>query len=160
MNPRLYDPAMRAAVLVLTTSHVMLRRLSGGRLGDRIPGVGQIVWLSTIGRRSGKRRRTPLLAVRDGAEPAAPYVVTGSNGGQSVSPGWVFNLRAHPEAGIEVNGTSYAVRAEEVTDEAERVRLYGELTRSWRGYAGYARQTSRRLPVFRLHLTTAHPPKS
>ncbi|MGH3329297.1 MAG: nitroreductase/quinone reductase family protein [Streptomycetales bacterium] len=156
MNPRVYDPAMRAAVIALTTSHTMLRRLSGGRLGDRIPGVGQIVWLSTTGRKSGERRSTPLLAVRDGSDPDAPFVVTGSNGGRSVSPGWVFNLRARPEADLEVNGTSYAARAEEVTDEAERIRLYGELTKSWRGYAGYARQTSRRLPVFRLHLGSPH----
>ncbi len=146
-----YDAVMRVMVSGLTVTHRLLHRITGGRASGRIPGGGQLVWLAVPGRKSGLVRTVPLLAVQDGTGADAPWVITGSNGGRSVAPAWVLNLRADPHAVLDTGSGRFAVRGEEVADEAERVRLYAALTGVWSGYRGYARRTGRRIPVFRLH---------
>jgi deazaflavin-dependent oxidoreductase (nitroreductase family) len=143
---RLYHPAARAATATLTHSHRLLTRLSGGRLGWSI-GRMPMIYLRTTGARSGQPRSVPLQAARDGAD----YVVTGSNAGQHRDPGWVRNLRAHPEATVVVRDREIPVRAEEATDPAERERLYGLLVAQYGGYTAYTKRTDRVIPVFRLH---------
>jgi deazaflavin-dependent oxidoreductase (nitroreductase family) len=155
MNPRLYDPLMRTTLATVTTTHRVLHATTGGRLGRRFPGGGHVAWLTLTGRKSGQPRRVPLLAVRDGAAPDGPWVVTGSNGGQQRAPAWVYNARANTDGRLEVDGEEFAVRVEEVTDEAERARLYAALTTRWKGYTSYARRTAREIPVFRLHRVSA-----
>ncbi|HEX6493239.1 MAG TPA: nitroreductase/quinone reductase family protein [Candidatus Dormibacteraeota bacterium] len=142
---RLYQPAARAGTAMLTRSHRLLTRLSGGRLGWSI-GRLPMIYLRTTGARSGQPRSVPLQAARDGAD----YVVTGSNSGQHRDPGWVVNLRAHPEATVVLRDREVPVRAEEATDPAERARLYGLLTAQYGGYTGYTKRTDRVIPVFRL----------
>jgi len=147
-----HDLAMHAVLATLTRGHRVLDRASGGRLGRHFPGGQQIVWISTLGRRSGVWRRTPLLAVRDGS-PAddAPYVVAGSNAGQAKVPGWVFNLREHPAGFLEVDGEHWQVSFDEAAGP-DRDALYARLVQSWSSFAGYARRAERSIPVFRIHL--------
>jgi deazaflavin-dependent oxidoreductase (nitroreductase family) len=143
---RLYQPAARAATAALTQSHRLLTRLSGGRLGWSL-GPLPMIYLRTTGARSGQPRSVPLQAAREDED----WLVTGSNAGQHRDPGWVANLRAHPEATVVLRDREVPVRAEEVTDPAERARLYGLLTTQYGGYADYPRHTERVIPVFRLH---------
>ena len=59
--------------------HAAAYRLLGGRL------VGKnILLLTTTGRRTGKRRTTPLFYARD----AGDFIVIASNGGEDAYPGW------------------------------------------------------------------------
>ncbi len=146
---RLYQPAARASTLALTWTHRGLLRLSGGRLGWQFGSLAMIV-LHTTGARSGQPRSAPLQAARDGDA----WVVTGSNGGQHQHPGWVANLRARPEADVAVRERTVPVTAEEVTDPAERERLFGLLAAQYGGYRDYPRHTERLIPVFRLHPRT------
>jgi deazaflavin-dependent oxidoreductase (nitroreductase family) len=142
---RLYHPAARAGVAAMTASHRLLIHLSGGRFGWSFGSLPMIV-LRTTGARTGQPRSVPLQAAREGGG----WVVTGSNGGQHRDPGWVANLRAHPEATVALRDREVRVRAEEVRDPAERERLYGLLTAQYHGYAAYPRHTERTIPVFRL----------
>ncbi len=82
-----------------------------------------MVWITTLGRKSGEWRRTPLLAVHEDGDPAKPWLVTGSNAGQAAMPGWVFNVRAHDEGTLEIEGTSVPVRFEEATGRGARPAL-------------------------------------
>ncbi|HEV7465777.1 MAG TPA: nitroreductase/quinone reductase family protein [Candidatus Dormibacteraeota bacterium] len=143
---RLYQPLARAATAVATRSHRLLTRLSGGRLGWSLGGL-PMIFLRTTGARTGQMRSVPLQAAREGGD----WLVTGSNSGQHRLPGWVANLRAHPEATVVLRDREVPVRAEEVADPAERERLYGVLTAQYPGYAAYPRHTDRTIPVFRLH---------
>jgi F420H(2)-dependent quinone reductase len=143
---RLYQEVARRATLALTRAHLLVHRVSGGRCGwsfGRVP----MILLRTTGARSGLPRTVPLQVVRD----AGAYVVTGSNSGLHHDPGWVANLRADPSATVLVRGRELPVRAEEVTDPAERERLYSALTAQFPAYAGYRRRAGRIIPVFRLH---------
>ena len=65
--------------------HTSLYRLLGGRLVGR-----NILILTTMGRKSGHRRSTPLFYVRDGSD----HVIVASNGGEDPYPGWWHNIRA------------------------------------------------------------------
>ncbi len=154
VRKRTYDLAMRLVLTSTTRVHRVLDRASHGRLGRHFPGGMQVVWISTLGRRSGQWRRTPLLAVRDGAGStgsATSYVVAGSNAGQARVPGWVFNVRDHPSGYLEVDGIPSRARFEE-TLGTDRDALYRRLAQSWRSFTSYEKHAERYIPVFRVVL--------
>jgi deazaflavin-dependent oxidoreductase (nitroreductase family) len=144
-----YDLVWGTTLRTTTRLHKVLDTVSGGRLGRRFPGGQQVVWITTLGRRSGQWRRTPLLAVREGGDPGNAWVVTGSNAGQAVIPGWVFNVRAHGEVTLEVDGVSGPARVVEATG-ADRDQLYAQLVAIWRSYRTYEENAGRSIPVFRI----------
>ena len=59
-----------------TALHVFFYRLSAGRVGGRFRGA-PVLLLTTIGRKTAKRRTTPLLYITEGKG----WVVVASNGG-------------------------------------------------------------------------------
>jgi deazaflavin-dependent oxidoreductase (nitroreductase family) len=90
----------------------LLLRLSRGRVS--VPGVVAglpVVMLTSIGAKTGQPRTVPLVGLRDGDK----VVVIASNFGQTHHPGWYYNLRAHPEATLELLGRSGAYLAREAT---------------------------------------------
>ncbi len=149
MGSRGYDLAWGTALRTTTRLHRLVDLASGGRLGRRFPGGQQVVWITTLGRRSGQWRRTPLLAVHEDDDPAKPWLITGSNAGQAAVPGWVFNVRSHDEGTVEVDGATSEVRFAEVTG-SERDELYEQLARGWPSYRMYERHAGRLIPVFRV----------
>jgi len=149
-----YDAVMGLTLRSLTRGHRVLHRVTRGRLGRHFPGGQQIVWITTLGRRSGQWRSNPLLAVRDGTsgsgvEGAAVWVVAGSNAGQAKVPGWVFNVRAHPLGWLQVGEQRWECRVDEVTGD-DRDRLYRALEQEWKSFATYQRMAGRYIPVFRV----------
>ena len=92
-----------------------------------------MAFLTTLGRKSGEWRVTPLLSVQVGEE----WVVTGSNGGQTRMPGWVFNARADSRCTFEVDGETWSGHIYEVTGV-------------WKFYSMYERKAGRYIPVFRV----------
>jgi deazaflavin-dependent oxidoreductase (nitroreductase family) len=146
---RAYDLWWGTALRTTTRLHRVLDRVSRGRLGRRFPGGQQVVWITTLGRKSGEWRRNPLLAVREDEDPAKPWLVTGSNAGQAVTPGWVFNARAHDRGTIEVDGVVRDAQFVEAVGD-DRARLYAQLARIWKSYELYERNAGREIPVFRV----------
>jgi deazaflavin-dependent oxidoreductase (nitroreductase family) len=126
--------------LDLPALHARWYRLLGGRLAGR-----NTLLLTSTGRRTGLPRTTPLLFVRDGAD----CVVIASNGGDDPYPGWWYNLRAHPEAHVQLGRGRIACRASEA-DETERQRLAAKLDAIYGGYETYRRTVERDLTIFRL----------
>lgn len=123
-----------------------LLRRSQGRWGSRIYGL-PVLLLSTVGRRTGKARVSPLLYVRDGDD----FAVVGTNFGQHFHPGWTANLMARPDAEIEIGPVRMAVRAE-LADEATWQRLWPRFVAVYPGYQAYLGRTGGRSPrMFLLH---------
>ena len=149
MGSRTYDLTWGTLLRTTTVLHKVLDRVSGGRLGRRFPGGQQVVWITTLGRKSGEWRRTPLLAVHEDGDPSKPWLVTGSNAGQAAMPGWVFNVREHDRGTLEVDGVVSEVRFEEALGE-DRARLYAQLVAIWSAYAMYEQNAGREIPVFRI----------
>jgi deazaflavin-dependent oxidoreductase (nitroreductase family) len=110
-------------------------------VGGRLSGV-PILLLTTTGRRSGHPHTTALTYLTEGAH----YAVVASNGGAPQHPAWLHNLRAFPQAQIQVGSRVYRVRAREAQG-AERERLWDRMVQLYAGYRGYQARTPRRIPV-------------
>jgi len=119
--------------------YLSLGRLSTPRPTERLVGM---LFLRTIGRRSGRVRRTGLNYIEDGID----LVVVASNAGADRDPDWWRNLKARPDTTVEIGGRDRPVRAR-VATEAERARLWPELTRRYPTYEEYARATRRPIPI-------------
>ena len=152
MGSRGYDALWGTVLRTTTIAHRALDRVSGGRLGRRFPGGAQVVWITTLGRRSGQWRRTPLLA----APSVGGWVIAGSNAGQEKVPGWVFNVREHAEGELEIEGATQPVRFVELHGDEARA-AYGLLVSRWSAYAMYERNIRREIPVFRVMPAAASP---
>jgi deazaflavin-dependent oxidoreductase (nitroreductase family) len=125
---------------VVFTAHVALYRLLGGRF----VGANTLI-LTTAGRRSGRKRSTPLFFARDGGD----YVIIASNGGDERYPGWWFNVHADPEVEIQVGRRRMRCRAV-AASEAETPALFAKLSAVYGGYRRYRDRTKRTLTIFRL----------
>ena len=110
--------------------HRAIYRFSGGRLGLTSPRPGKygMLRLNTIGRRSGKQHSVILAYYEDG--PGSNLVTLAMNGWASGEPAWWLNLRAHPEAIVDLTDRSMAVRGRAALGE-ERERLWSR----WRDYS-------------------------
>ncbi len=101
-----------------------------------------VLLLTTKGRRSGRETTTPLIYGLDGDTP----VVVASKGGAPEHPGWYRNLRANPEAEVQIKADRFRVRARDAEGE-ERERLWRLMNEVWPHYAEYQQKTDRLIPV-------------
>jgi deazaflavin-dependent oxidoreductase (nitroreductase family) len=109
-----------------------------------VPGY-PLLWLTTVGRRSGQPRTWPLIYFHDHED----LVVLASNNGADTHPQWYLNLLHTPQATVEVDRRSYRVLAETVTLE-ERERIWPIAMRTYPLYNVVAQRTQRVIPVVRL----------
>ena len=126
--------------------HVLLYRLSDGRLGTTMRG-SPIVILTTRGAKSGVIRRVPVTTLRDGDK----FYVIASLGGAPKNPAWFHNLQANPDVELQVKSDHWRARAR-VLPEPERSevwqRVITTLPRS--RFATYQQKTTRVIPVVEL----------
>ncbi len=129
--------------------HVFLYRLTGGKFGGKVQGL-RVLLLTTTGRKTGKKRTTPLgYFEHDGG-----YVIIGSNAGFDTHPAWFHNLKGNPHAIVEVNDRQFEASAE-VVGPGERGQLWARLVEIAPAYANYANNTSREIPLVTLHSVEA-----
>ena len=124
---------------------VELYESSGGTKGTTLRDTGlPVIIVTHTGNRTGATRKTPLMRVVDGDG----YVLVGSQGGRPTDPVWVHNLRANPAVEIRDLTVVTPMRTEEVTDDAERSRLWELAVAAFPPYAEYQEKTTRKIPVF------------
>jgi deazaflavin-dependent oxidoreductase (nitroreductase family) len=101
-----------------------------------------LLLLHHTGAKTGTERVNPLvyLPVGDG------FAVFGSKAGADTNPAWYHNLRAHPDATIEVGTETLPVHAR-VAESAERERIWEEQKRVNPNFAEYEQKTTRPIPV-------------
>lgn len=132
----------------VTALHAVVFRASKGRVGGRIYGM-PVVMLTTVGRKTGKRRTTMLTSpVVEGGR----VVLVASYGGDDRHPTWFLNLRDHPEVEIVMNGTSQRMRAR-IASAEEKAELWPRVVAAYRGYGQYQRRTDRDIPLVILEAT-------
>jgi deazaflavin-dependent oxidoreductase (nitroreductase family) len=137
-------PPVKAIGVRLLKVHQMIYERSGGRIGHRL-GPTRALLLRTVGAKTGQPRTNALTYARDGAS----YVVVASMGGAPRSPGWYHNLRARPDAEIQVGTKRTPVTARPVLPgDPDRARLWKLADDSNGGrYTEYQKHTSRAIPV-------------
>ena len=120
-------------------------RATGGKLFGRM-GKSPILLLNTVGRKTGRKRTSPLLYVMDGED----FVIIASKGGAAAHPAWYLNLRANPVATVEIGDREVQVEAE-VADPEEKTRLWQKMVEMYPAYDDYQRKTGREIPLLILH---------
>ena len=78
------------------------------------------------------------------------FVIIASKGGAPTHPAWYLNLKANPDATVEVGDREVRVRAEEA-DPEEKVRLWQKMVEMYPTYDDYQRKTKREIPLLILH---------
>ena len=124
------------------------RAINRIRRKGKAPGLGfNALVLTTIGRKSGVERQTPVgwFPAKDGS-----WLIVASAAGAARNPAWYHNLAAHPDqVWIETPGRKVAVTAEQLHG-AERDEAWRQITTAAPGFAQYQKATDRELPVIRL----------
>jgi deazaflavin-dependent oxidoreductase (nitroreductase family) len=147
---RCYRPPMqvrRALLEIAWAVHRVVARVSGGRIGTveaRQDRLGML-YLQTIGRTTGQLRRNGLYYLPEGDA----FVVIASNAGADEDPAWWRNLRAAPNATVELGGRAYPIHARETVGE-EHDRLYERFEAVSGQFRSYRQAATRPIPVIVL----------
>ncbi len=125
-------------------AHAWLYRHSRGRIGARI-GKQEVLLLTTVGRRSGLQRTTPVQYQRlDGR-----LVLVAANGGYADPPAWWLNLQSEPRVRVQLGPTISTARAR-TAQRDERVDLWPRLVESNRWLPQVELKAGRVLPLVLL----------
>lgn len=117
---------------------------SGGTRGTELKGR-PVILLTTIGAKTGKVRKTPLMRVEHEGE----YAVVASLGGAPKNPVWYFNIKANPRVELQDGTVTKDYEAREVFGD-ERATWWERAVVTWPDYAEYQKKTDRQIPVFVL----------
>ena len=131
--------------------HNKIYQGTGGRVGHKFPGMPPSLLLHTTGAKTGQPRTNSLTYSRDGDA----YLIVASMGGSDRNPAWYHNLRAHPDAEINVGPRRFPVTARLVTpDDSDYQRMWQLVNNNNADrYIAYQRKTSRPIPIFELKAT-------
>jgi deazaflavin-dependent oxidoreductase (nitroreductase family) len=117
-------------------------KVSGGRVGGTFLQGAPVALLTTIGRKSGQTRVSPLLFLRDGDR----VVLVASQGGRTNNPMWYLNLKANPEVSVQIKKEVLELTARDAT-EAERAQYWPQLVAMYSSFDDYQTWTDRTIPV-------------
>lgn len=136
------SPPPRWLVKAMTRMHVLLNRLSGGRLFNTLAG-DDVCFVTMKGAKSGRTLTIPLMYV--------PYrggvLLVASMGGAPKNPVWYNNLVKHPEIDVRHRGRRMKLRARLATPE-EKPELWPLCDERYAPYADYRKRTTRDIPIF------------
>jgi deazaflavin-dependent oxidoreductase (nitroreductase family) len=115
---------------------------SGGAEATTLRGVPVVV-VTSVGARSGKLRKNPVMRV----EHEGRYALVASKGGAPSHPTWYHNLVAHPRVELQdgPDRREYTVR---LAEGEERAQWWQRAVAVWPDYADYQTRTDREIPVF------------
>jgi deazaflavin-dependent oxidoreductase (nitroreductase family) len=104
-----------------------------------------LILLTTIGAKTGKLRKTPLMRVEHDGQ----YAIVASLGGSPKNPVWYYNVKAHPRVELQDGGVTIDYEAREVFGD-EKATWWDRAVEAWPDYAEYQTKTDRQIPVFVL----------
>ena len=117
---------------------------SGGTEGTELQGK-PVILLTTVGAKSGKIRKTPLMRVEHDGE----YAIVASLGGAPKNPVWYYNVKANPRVELQDGTATKDYEAREASGD-ERATWWERAVAAWPDYANYQKKTDRQIPVFVL----------
>lgn len=117
---------------------------SGGTEGTTLRGMPVII-LTTVGAKSGKLRKTPLMRVEHDGE----YAVVASLGGAPRHPVWYFNIVKEPHVELQDATEKHDYTAREVFGD-EKALWWERAVQAYPDYADYQTKTDREIPLFVL----------
>lgn len=143
--PGLNADYAKTIMKLMSRLNTWVYRATNGRIGGKFLRGAPVALLTTIGRKSGLERTTPLLYLRDGDT----IVVVASQGGRDEHPLWYLNLRAEPNVKLQIGAEVLERRARTASDE-EADRYWPKLTEMYKDFDDYRSWTDRKIPVVLL----------
>ncbi len=137
-----------AELRLFSRIHLFAYRHTGGAIGGRVFG-NPVLLLTTTGRLTGKQRTTPLVYLADGD---AMILIAGAAGAVK-HPTWWLNLKARPEAQVQLGRRTLRVRAIEATEE-EQHRLWSRYPSMHARFVFMQQRVPRKIPVIILRPIT------
>jgi deazaflavin-dependent oxidoreductase (nitroreductase family) len=104
-----------------------------------------LILLTTIGAKTGKVRKTPLMRVEHDGE----YAIVASLGGAPKNPVWYYNVKTQPRVELQDGPVIKDYEAHEVFGD-EKAAWWDRAVQAWPDYAEYQTKTDRQIPVFVL----------
>ena len=104
-------PIIRFFMRWATRLNVAIFRASKGRLMNKFIGGYPVCIVTTTGAKSGKTRRIALIHLPHGEN----KLLVASQGGMNRNPVWYYNIVAHPDISIMVDGEEKPYRARQVS---------------------------------------------
>ena len=129
----------------VSRDQVELYERSGGTEGTTNPGGEPVIVLTSVGAKTGKLRKSPLMRVEHDGQ----YAVVASMGGAPKNPVWYYNLTANPHVELQDGPVKRDYQAREVHG-AEYAAWLERAVAVWPDYAEYQKKTTRTMPVFVL----------
>jgi F420H(2)-dependent quinone reductase len=121
---------------------------SGGADAADMKGM-PIILLTTVGAKTGKLRKTPLMRIEHNGE----YACVASMGGAPKNPVWYYNIANNPRVELQDGSVTRDYDAREVFGD-EKAVWWERAVEAYPDYADYQTKTDRQIPVFVL--TPAH----
>ena len=123
--------------------HKVIYQLSNGRVASRF-GKFQFLLLITTGRKSGKQRIVPLVAIPHGAS----YLLVASFGGSHSHPDWFLNIKKDPAVQVQVGSVREKARAHIVErDNPDYEGMWAKAVAAYKGFDSYRKLTPRLIPI-------------
>jgi deazaflavin-dependent oxidoreductase (nitroreductase family) len=123
-------------------------RRNRGAVGGTLAGA-PLLLLTTVGRRTGLPRMTPLTYLPDGHR----MIVFASRGGSTRTPFWYINLRSYPSAIAELPDETVEVEATVLAGK-EREQLWTRQKQLYPVFSQYEQVAGREIPVVALSRAT------
>lgn len=117
---------------------------SGGTEGTHMKGM-PVVLLTTVGAKTGKLRKTPLMRVEHDGQ----YAIVASLGGAPKNPVWYHNVVKNPRVELQDGTVTGDYDAREVFGD-EKAQWWERAVAAYPDYADYQQKTERPIPVFVL----------
>jgi F420H(2)-dependent quinone reductase len=117
---------------------------SGGTEGVELQGK-PVILLTTVGAKTGKLRKTPLMRVEHDGQ----YAIVASLGGAPKNPVWYYNVKQNPLVELQDGPVTGDYQAREVFGD-EKAIWWERAVKVWPDYAAYQTKTERQIPVFVL----------
>jgi deazaflavin-dependent oxidoreductase (nitroreductase family) len=144
-------PVVSKLMRLSSRAHVWVYRKTGGRLGStwRVGAAFRrgvpVLLLTTIGRKSGQPKTTPILYLADGER----IIIVGSQGGMAKHPQWFLNLTHTPQVRVQIGPRVREMRAR-VANPEEHAALWPRLVVLYADFATYQAWTDRAIPIIIL----------
>lgn len=130
-------------IRIISKIHGYLYRVSRGRVGGRFFGI-EILLLTTIGHKSGRKRIVPLAAIPYYGN----YLVVASFGGSPKHPAWFINITHNPNVDIRIGSTTQQGTTSIIESTNSQYKMMWSMAiKQTESFDNYKRSTSRKIPI-------------
>jgi deazaflavin-dependent oxidoreductase (nitroreductase family) len=122
-------------------ANTWIYRRTNGKFGGTVKNA-PVALVTTIGRKTGEPRVSPLLYLREDDR----VILVASRNGSDKNPLWYFNLKANPDVTVQIKDEVLRLRAQEAT-AAEREEYWPKLIAMYPAFEDYQSWTDRTIPI-------------